>query len=198
MPDPRDAPGDPGAPPPGTRVRVTTKKWPAQPHWSFSGVLLGSDRHGDWIGLPGGTRFERPGVVVHPPQHQLTLVPAAVDGLRPGWLAGCHGPGGRQWAHLDDEPVDVYVDVTTPPWWSGDTVTAVDLDLDAIRARSGLVVLDDEDEFADHQVRFGYPAEVIAEAERTADLLLALLRSGSPPFDRPTIDDWLHRLEAHT
>ena len=33
----------------------------------------------------------------------------------------------------------------------------VDLDLDVIRMRDG-GILDDEDEFAEHQVRYGYPA----------------------------------------
>ncbi|WP_180935649.1 DUF402 domain-containing protein [Nocardioides ungokensis] len=34
---------------------------------------------------------------------------------------------------------------------------AVDLDLDVVRGRTGRVWIDDEDEFAEHRVRFGYP-----------------------------------------
>ena len=44
------------------------------------------------------------------------------------------------------------------------TVTAVDLDLDVVRGWTGRVWVDDEDEFADHRVRFGYPADVVRMA----------------------------------
>ena len=47
---------------------------------------------------------------------------------------------------------------TVPRWVSGDHVEMVYLDLD---------------EFAEHQVRYGYPPEVISDAERTASTLLA-------------------------
>ena len=66
-----------------------------------------------------------------------------------GWLATFHGPGG---------PLSVYVDVTAPPTWSGATVTAIDLDLDVVRELDGRVWVDDEDEFAEHQVFYVLPA----------------------------------------
>ena len=53
----------------------------------------------------------------------------------------------------------VYVDITTPPVWDGTVLRAVDLDLDVVRGNTGRVWVDDEDEFADHRVRFGYPDE---------------------------------------
>ena len=49
---------------------------------------------------------------------------------------------------------------------------AVDLDLDVVRGPTGRVWVDDEDEFADHRVRFGYPEEV-------ARLRDGLLRPGA-------------------
>ena len=57
-----------------------------------------------------------------------------------------------------------------------------DLDLDVSRTRSGAIVLLDEDEFAEHQLRYGYPAEVIAAAERTAAWLRTAL-DDREPFD---------------
>ncbi len=58
----------------------------------------------------------------------------------------------------------------------------VDLDLDVCRRWDGEVVVLDEDEFADHQVRYGYPPEVIAQSHRAADWLRVALADGTEPF----------------
>jgi uncharacterized protein len=58
----------------------------------------------------------------------------------------------------------------------------VDLDLDVIRRRDGRLLLDDQDEFAEHQVRYGYPAEVIRQAEQAAAWLLAAVGANAEPF----------------
>ena len=47
----------------------------------------------------------------------------------------------------------------------------------------GEVFVDDEDEFAEHQVAFGYPAHVIEAAQASCDELLAAVRAGLPPYD---------------
>jgi len=44
----------------------------------------------------------------------------------------------------------------------------VDLDLDVVLTREGHLFVDDEDEFAAHQVELGYPPEVVALAEGVA------------------------------
>jgi protein associated with RNAse G/E len=77
----------------------------------------------------------------------------------------------------------VYVDVTAPPYWSRTTLHAVDLDLDVVRRADGEVLIDDEDEFAEHQVALAYPPEVVAAARASADRLVGLLRAGHPPYD---------------
>jgi protein associated with RNAse G/E len=77
----------------------------------------------------------------------------------------------------------VYVDMTTPPSWDGPVVRAVDLDLDVIRMRNGWVVVDDEDEFAEHRVELGYPDEIVALAEASRDLVHAAILDEEPPFD---------------
>lgn len=51
-----------------------------------------------------------------------------------------------------------YVDMTSRPAWDGPTVRAVDLDLDVIEALDRTVFVDDEDEFEEHRVAYGYPA----------------------------------------
>ena len=59
----------------------------------------------------------------------------------------------------------------------------VDLDLDVVRRRAtGAVELRDEDEFAEHRVRFGYPDDLVANAESTAKWLFGALGDGTEPF----------------
>jgi hypothetical protein len=154
-------------------------KWGDRPHWEFDGVYLGSDEHGDWLGFPAGTVMSRPGVEVRPDNDQVGLVPAGG-----AWLGTFHAPGGTVWT---------YVDMTTVPVWDGDVVRAVDLDLDVVKPLDGATYVDDEDEFAEHQVRFGYPPETIALAEATRDTVYAAVVSGAAPFDG-TSDRWLTTL----
>ncbi|MHA6758955.1 DUF402 domain-containing protein [Streptacidiphilus sp. PAMC 29251] len=91
--------------------------------------------------------------------------------------------------------LDAYCDVTTPSWWpnSGE-VTMVDLGLDVCRVREGgEIFVDDEDEFADHQVRYAYPPDVIARAAASADWLQTALRTGAEPF-RSHFRAWLDQI----
>ena len=44
------------------------------------------------------------------------------------------------------------------------------------------VELRDEDEFADHRMRFGYPDEVVTHAEAAAEWLYDALGDGTEPF----------------
>ncbi len=174
--------------------RVVTTKWGGRPHWEFDALLLGDDEHGTWLGVPVGTHFVRPGHEFTAGNLQVTLVPAGR-----WWVATFHGEGQRgTWPDLDGAAVDVYVDVATPVVWQGDIATSIDLDLDVVRGSNGLVIVDDEDEFAEHQVAFGYPAEVIASAEAACAELVDLIRSGTPPFDAATSASWLERLLALT
>jgi protein associated with RNAse G/E len=56
------------------------------------------------------------------------------------------------------------------------------LDLDVRRRRWGEIERLDEDEFAEHQVRFGYPDEVIAQATAASYWLATALGDGTEPF----------------
>jgi len=167
----------------GTRVRIRMTKWPDRPHWSFDGHYLGTDDHGEWIGFPAGSRFHRPGVDVTMPNDQVGLVPADSQPDR-GWLATFHGPG---------SDFRLYVDMATPPVWDGDTLHSVDLDLDVVQGLSGRVWIDDEDEFADHRVRFGYPDDVVDGALASCRWVEAAVRSAASPFDGSHLP-WLARV----
>ena len=87
----------------------------------------------------------------------------------------------------------VYVDVTTPPVWDGSVLRAVDLDLDVVRGNTGRVWVDDEDEFADHRVRFGYPGEVTTAAMYSCDRVHAAVAAGVAPYDGSAAT-WLSRV----
>lgn len=162
-------------------MRCVMTKWGDRPHWEFDAVRLGSDEHGDWIGVPAGTPMARPGATFVPPVDSVLLVPA--DGA--GWLGTFYAPGFR---------VEVYVDITTPARWEGDVVTAVDLDLDVVRGETGRVWVDDEDEFAAHRVSFGYPDEVVESASATCDEVHRLVSARLGPFDGRAPLPWLASL----
>ncbi len=181
---------------PGTPVRCEMSKWGGGPHWEFDGVFLGTDDHGDWLGFPAGTHHSRPGRAFDSEVDTVTLVPLG------GWsLPTFHAPG--IWC-------DLYVDVATPAEWTGDVLRAIDLDLDVIRmsndspvrrpppgvlAGPGVAFVDDEDEFAEHQVSFGYPAEVITAARSAANEVFAAVMAGTAPYDG-SHRRWLEQLAA--
>ena len=181
---------------PGTPIRCQMSKWGDRPHWGFDAIYLGADEHGEWIGTPRGTHHTRPGHEFHSDVDAVTLVPPD------GWYAATfYAPG--IWC-------EVYVDLTTPGEWNGTHLHSVDLDLDVIRLAdplpegahesavdagrvAGEVFVDDEDEFAEHQVAFGYPSEVVAAARETCDELVGAVRASLPPYDG-THRLWLTRL----
>lgn len=155
---------------PLSSVRCQMSKWGDRPHWQFTGVYLGEDEHGRWIGFPAGTHNSRPGYAFVSEVDSVTLVP-----YDHWFLATFHAPG--IWC-------DLYVDIATPAVWEGDVLTSIDLDLDVIRmADSGDTFVDDEDEFAEHTMAFGYPAQVVTTARASADAVLATVRAGAAPFD---------------
>ncbi len=157
-------------------------KWGGRPHWEYDGVYLGTDQHGEWLGFPVGTHYARPGMDFVGHFAGVMLVPAG---------------GAAHLAAFNDARAKsaTYVDMTTPAAWSGSVLRAVDLDLDVVRLQDGTIYLDDEDEFAEHQLTYGYPADVVAMAERAAAEVLAAVRTGVAPYDG-TADAWLERLAA--
>ncbi|HEU5000905.1 MAG TPA: DUF402 domain-containing protein [Lapillicoccus sp.] len=152
----------------GDVVPVRFGKWGGRPHWEMDLRYLGSDEFGDWLGSPAGMPMRRPGWSTQTDAECAFLVPRDAD-----FVASFNGRG---------VPTAIYVDVTDRPRWDGDTVRAVDLDLDVVKAWDGTVVVDDEDEFAEHQVDLGYPAEVVDAAQRSCDALVAAIAGGVEPW----------------
>jgi protein associated with RNAse G/E len=77
-----------------------------------------------------------------------------------------------------------YCNVTTPPTFDGCQIGYVDLDLDVSVRPNGCIQLLDEDEFDEHQRKYGYPQDVIRNAEAAAIEVAALARRKAFPFNQ--------------
>jgi uncharacterized protein len=153
-----------------TDVRVVYRKYDGSLHWNLTMTRLGEDEYGVWTGAPA------PCVCLKGDYPASTLAYRHVRLFpRDAWYT----------ASFNAEPgrLEIYSDITTPPrWLSPGEVTMIDLDLDVCRRRDGLVALLDEDEFAEHQVRYGYPADVIDAAVKSASWLQGALADDTEPF----------------
>jgi uncharacterized protein len=152
-------------------IRVVYTKYDGSLHWHHVLEYLGTDEHGIWLGGPEGTSTQRGD---EPP---ISFRHATVQLF----------PAGTWWTaafHAAPEDTEIYCDITTPSQWpEPDRVTMADLDLDVIRRRRDQrVVLLHEDEFAEHQVRYSYPADVIRRAEEAAAWLQQAISSRTEPF----------------
>lgn len=132
---------------------------------------LGEDEHGVWLGLPADSVMRKghnPTVAL--PEAHVILFPRAA------WWTAVFNAAPRS--------TEIYCDITTPPEWpSPARVTMVDLDLDLLRKRGAdRPILVDEDEFAEHQLRYGYPPEVISAARGSAEWLMAAVTDRAGPF----------------
>lgn len=164
----------------GTAVHVNFRKWNDAEHWQSDGTLLGTDEHGVWVGFPAGTRCSRPDASFVCDRPQVGLFP---------WDRG-YTPvvWDRDEARGDTGRIRIYTDISTIPTWRRDgddrwTVTMIDLDLDVVQRVGEDPYVDDEDEFAAHQVRYGYPAEVVEQAEQDCRLVLSMVQEHTGPFD---------------
>jgi hypothetical protein len=164
-----------------TPIRVVYRKYDGGLHWHMQLGRLGTDEHGTWLGGPAGSRAQRgTEEPVTFSQAYVLLIP------RSGWWT----------MTCNAEPcwTELYIDITTVPRWvTGDHVEMVDLDLDVVRYFDGSAEILDEDEFAEHQVRYGYPPEVAGHAERAASAMLAAVTSDAEPFGQ-VCRGWLARV----
>ncbi len=150
-------------------VFLEARKWPDTPHWRMHLDVLGRDDYGTWLGRKPPLQVDGPQGPVQFTHTFVVLLPEAE------WWIPTH--------YADHDEVEVYVDVSMPAEWLSDRhVTAVDLDLDVIRFRDGRTILDDEDEFAEHQVSLGYPKDVIENAVETSRWLMEAVEQRREPF----------------
>lgn len=145
------------------------RKWPNQPHWRFDARLLGEDEHGTWLYAPRETIIQRGDEL--PRELGSSFVSLVPDDAR--WIVEFF------WDHPWHA---VYVNIGTPPTWNGDRVTQIDLDLDVVRTLDGDVRVLDEDEFAEHQVRYGYPGDLINSAVAATARAVDMVERAVEPF----------------
>jgi protein associated with RNAse G/E len=168
-----ETPGALGAPDNGLDglVQVSYRKYDGALHWNLRMRRLGEDEHGIWLGLPAHSVMRKG----HNPELQLPEAHVILFPRAAWWTATFNAAPRR---------TEVYCDITTPPEWpSPDEVTMVDLDLDVLLKRgTDAPILVDEDEFAEHQVRYGYPADVIDAAQDAANWLMGAVAEGAGAF----------------
>lgn len=164
-------------------VIVQFLKYPDHLHWGFEAQFLGEDEHGIWAYAPRGTRRWKGHDPFRPSEADAVFC-APYD----GWWHLHYNGAGTNLSH--------FIDITTTPRWIGESrYEMVDLDLDVIVAQDGHIEIDDEDEFAEHQVLYGYSQDMIARAlAETRFIVSALEHRAEPFFD--VAEDWLRRARA--
>jgi hypothetical protein len=163
-------------------VDVVFRKFDGRLHRRAVELYLGEDEWGTWLGVPVGTEvhYVAAGFTRADEHRGVRLVPHA------GWYTALFFAPTRK--------LEMYCDITAPAVWAGRTeVSIVDLDLDVTRTHRGRVSLLDEDEFAAHQLSYGYPPEVIRNAAQAAQQVLAASRDRVTPFDSHYLS-WLDRV----
>ncbi|SDP48420.1 hypothetical protein SAMN04489867_2622 [Pedococcus dokdonensis] len=163
---------------PGTPVRGQYSKWGGARHHGADLVYLGADEHGDWLGDPVGNQWSGGPKSFESVSDNVLLVPPD------------RGSTAMFYSAHPEQAFELYCDITTVPVWDGTHVTAVDLDLDVIRRFDGSWFVDDEDEFAEHRVSYGYPVEVVAAAEAECARVADEIRSGATRLAMETAEPW--------
>jgi protein associated with RNAse G/E len=67
-----------------------------------------------------------------------------------------------------------------------------------VRGWTGRVWVDDEDEFADHRVRYAYPPDLVRLAVTSCDEVRAAVDAGRPPYDGEAPRRWFETLTDAT
>jgi protein associated with RNAse G/E len=161
-------------------MELATEKWGGHPHYRGEVRYLGDDEHGTWLWRPAGSTIYRGEVVVAVTEvDALTVIPPDAW-WAPAWWLG-------------HPTMDVYVNINTPAVREGDRIVSVDLDLDVTRTKAGVVEVVDRDEFEAHQVRYGYPAELVVAAEKATAEAYDLVVANAPPFDGSAAMAWAGR-----
>lgn len=153
-------------------VPVRSTKYDGSIHYRYGTTLVREEPNLLMLYLAPGTPIESYRGAMIATQHNLQL-----------YWSDRHYNLHISW-HADWRPRNHYINVATPATWAGGQLQFIDLDLDVIwRSQTGEVLLDDEDEFEVHQVRFGYPADLIEQCRRASAEVIDLIARRVYPFD---------------
>lgn len=171
---------------PGTPVHVQYRKHDGQAHWSHLSEYLGADEFGHWVGARPGTLVTKPGKEVAWKKHWVILFPHDAR-----FTMNVNEQG-------DNVPTRYYCDITTVPTWhqepQGLQVHMVDMDLDVVVYADFTLRIEDEDEFEEHQTRYGYDQELIEQTTAACELVHTGFAEGAEPFTTAGVawlDHWL-------
>jgi protein associated with RNAse G/E len=166
-------------------VTVQFYKNPDVLHWGFEGgYWLGEDEWGTWTGVPTGTKRWKGETAVRD-----TRTAAVFCAPRDGWWHLHYG------GESDHSDYVLFIDIVTPPIWvSPNRYEMIDLDLDVGITADNEIVVEDEDEFEAHRVKFGYSEEMIRRARSETDHIVAALEGKQEPFFQVAAA-WLGRVE---
>jgi len=103
-------------------------------------------------------------------------------------LLAASGPWHLSW--LEGHDPSFYVDIAIDTTVSQHAVESIDLDIDVIRRADGTVDVLDVDEFFERAEAMEYPADLVADAQRTADQLALLAKARERPFGAAPTDRW--------
>ncbi|MEV8267167.1 DUF402 domain-containing protein [Microbacterium sp. NPDC076911] len=169
-------------PAPGTRLKFRWRKWDGGAHWVHDCVYLGQDQWGDWLGQIPGWGSSRPARSFVADHANVTLVPPSGD------YAFTHNAAPHR--------TRVYIDLAWDLRWSDGEPTGIDMDLDVVDRVDGGVYIDDRDEWDEHRVAYGYPADVVEFLDALASDLERQVTARTAPFDDATVAHWLNELAA--
>ena len=159
-------------------MEFATEKWGGIPHYRGDVSLIAEDRFGGWWWGPKGRTIFRGEEPLFVAEHDVIfLIPTTTWWSATWWLG-----------HAE---VELYVNIGTAAVVEDDRVWSTDLDLDVIRRVDGTCEIIDRDEFEEHQVRYGYPQDVIDAAEAAATEVLDLMCRRVAPFDEVTARTWV-------
>lgn len=165
-------------PAPGTPVTFRWRKWNGGTHWVHACVYLGSDEHGEWFGQRPGDRSSRPGRDFVAEHACVMLLPPSGE-----WVLTMNAP---------PHPTRVYIDLAWDARWDeGADPTGIDMDLDVVDSATRGIWIDDRDEWDEHRIAFGYPADIVARLEARAVELEADVTAHRAPFDDASVQRWL-------
>ncbi|MFZ0664783.1 MAG: DUF402 domain-containing protein [Acidimicrobiales bacterium] len=158
-------------------MEYTNEKWGGKPHYRGVVHVLGEDEFGTWLWGPGGRTIYRGDEVAFIGEYDTIILVPTEDWWTLSWPI----------AH---PRMTLYVNISTPAIWEKNRVVCIDLDLDVVQLIDGSVLIVDEDEFAEHQVLYDYPQDIIDGARKAADTAYDLAVRQVPPFDGGAAKSW--------
>lgn len=164
--------------------RISKRKWsPAtgrcEEAFSWPVDLLGTDRHGTWLGSRRGNPVQQPdGHVERQPHDAVWLIVDEAWWLPTFWFTA---------------ETDLTIDISTPPVLENETWSFVDLELDLFRRADGRAGIVDQDELDVLATSGLVSTDVAGTANATAQALLPLVQRKSEPFGDAALT-WFHSL----